>query len=51
MSVSLNGCKFEHTELRIHFKSFNDEYGIVKEAQDSNLLSKESKLTRVLTCS
>ena len=25
MSVSLKGCKFEHTELSIHFESFNDE--------------------------
>ena len=45
-SVSLNGCKFEHTELSIHFESFNDECAIVKEAQDANLLSQESKLTR-----
>ena len=47
MSVSLKGCKFEHTELSIHCKSFNDECAIVKEAQDANLLSQESKLTRV----
>ena len=47
MSLSLKGCKFEHTELSIHFKSFNDECAIVKEAQDANLLSQESKLTRV----
>ena len=45
MSVSLKGCKFEHTELSIHFESFNDECAIVKEAQDANLLSQESKLT------
>ena len=32
MSVSLKGCKFEHTELSIHFESFNDECAIVKEA-------------------
>ena len=56
MSVSLRGCKFEHTELSIHFKSFNDECAIVKEAQDENLLCQEPKLTRanlhlsVLTC-
>ena len=25
MSVSLKGCKFEHTEQSIHFKSFNDD--------------------------
>ena len=31
MSVSLKGCKFEHTELWIHFESFNDECEIVKE--------------------
>ena len=47
MPVSLKGCKFEHTELSIHFQSFNDECAIVKEAQDANLLSQESKLTRV----
>ena len=47
MSVYLKGCKFEHTELKIHFESFNDECAIVKEAQDANLLSQESKLTRV----
>ena len=46
MSVSLMGCKFEHTELSINFESFNDECAIVKEAQDANLLSQESKLTR-----
>ena len=43
MSVSLKGCKFEHTELSIPFKSFNDECAIVKEAQDANLLSQESE--------
>ena len=47
MPVLLKGCKFEYTELSIHFKSFNDECAIVKEAQDANLLSQESKLTRV----
>ena len=47
MSVSSKGCKFGHTELSIHFESFNDEYATVKEAQDANLLSQESKLTRV----
>ena len=47
MSVSLKGCKSEHTELSIHFESFNDECTIMKEAQDANLLSQESKLTRV----
>ena len=47
MSVSLKGCKFEHTELSIHFKSFNDECAIVKQAQEANLLSQESKPTRV----
>ena len=29
MSVSLNGCKFEHTELSNHFESFNDECAVV----------------------
>ena len=47
MWVSLKGCNFEHTELSIHFESFNDECAIVKEAQDANLLSQESKLTRI----
>ena len=37
MSVSLKGCKFEHTELSIHFKSFNDGCAIVKEGKDPNL--------------
>ena len=45
MSVLLKGCKFEHTELSIHFYSVNDECAIVKEANDANLLSQESKLT------
>ena len=44
--VSLKGCNFEHTELSIHFESFNDEGAIVQETQDANLLSQESKLTR-----
>ena len=47
MLGSLKGCHFEHTELSIHFKTFNDECAIVKEAQDAYLLSQESKLTRV----
>ena len=47
MSVSLKWCKFDHTELSIHFESLNDECAIVKEAQDENLLSQKSKLTRV----
>ena len=29
MLVSLKACKFEHTELSIHFESFNDECAIV----------------------
>ena len=33
MSVSLEGCKFEHIELSIYFQLFNDECVIVKEAQ------------------
>ena len=41
MSVSLKGCKFDYTELSFHFKSFNDECAIVKEAQNTNLLSQE----------
>ena len=44
MSASLKGCKFEHTELSINFKSLN-ECAIVKGAQDANLLSQKSKLT------
>ena len=47
MSVSLKGCNFEHTQLSVHFESFNDECAIVKEVKDTNLLSQESKLTRV----
>ena len=47
MSVSLYGCKFNHTERSIHFESFNDKCAIVKEAYDANLFSQESKLTRV----
>ena len=47
MSVSLKVCSFEHTELSIHFDWFNDECAIVKDAKDANLLSQESKLTRV----
>ena len=47
MSVFLKECYFEHTEQSIHFLSFNDECAIVKEAKDANLLSQESKLTRV----
>ena len=47
MSVSLKGCKFKHTELSIHFESFNDNCALVKGVLDANLLSQESKLTRV----
>ena len=47
MSVSFKGCYSYHTELSIHFESFNDKCAIVKEAQDAYLLSQESKLTRV----
>ena len=47
MLVFLKGCNFEHTELSIHFESFNDECAILKEAKGANLLSQESKLTRV----
>ena len=46
MSVFLKGCNFEHTELSIHFLSFNDECAILTEAKDANRLSQESKLTR-----
>ena len=47
MLVFSKGCNFEHTLLSIYFQSFNDECAIVKEAKDPNLLSQESKLTRV----
>ena len=47
MSVYLKVCKFEHTELSIHFESFNDKCAIMGEAKDANLLSPESKLKRV----
>ena len=50
MSVSLKVCNFEQTELPIHFESINGECAIVKEVKDADLLSQESKLTR-LTCS
>ena len=40
MLLSSKGCTFEHTELWIHFKSFNDECAIMKEPQDANLLSR-----------
>ena len=35
MLVPLKGCKFEHSDLSIHFESFKDECAIVKEAQDT----------------
>ena len=47
VSVFLKGCNFEHAKLSIHILSFNDECAIVEEAKDANLLSQESKLTRV----
>ena len=47
MSVFLKGCYFEHTELSIHFLSFNDGCEIVKETKDTNLLSQESNLTHI----
>ena len=47
MSVFLKECKLEHIELSIHFLSFNDECAIVKEAKNANMLSQESKRTRV----
>ena len=34
--------------MSIHFELFNDECAIVKEAQDANLLSQESKLMHVI---
>ena len=34
--------------MSIHFESFNDKCAIVKGAKDTNLLSQESKLTRVI---
>ena len=45
--VSLKGCQFEHTELSIHIKSFNDKCAIVKEAQVAYLLSQDSNLTQI----
>ena len=47
MSIFLKGCNFEHTKQTFHFRSFNDECTILKEAKDANLLSQESKLTLV----
>ena len=51
MSVFLKGCNFEHSEMTTHFQSVNTECAIVKKAKGANLLSQESKLTRVLTYS
>ena len=45
MLEALKGCQFEHTELSIHFKSFNDECAIVKKQRTQ--ICQESKLTRV----
>ena len=45
MSVSLKGRTLENSVLSIHFESFSDEYAIMKEVQDANVLSQESKLT------
>ena len=47
MLESLKGCKFQYSELS-NFESFNDDCAIVKEAQDANLLSQESKLMCVI---
>ena len=47
MSTILKGCNFEHTELSIHFLSFNNDCAIAKEAEGAILWSQESKLTRV----
>ena len=47
VSQFLKGCNFEHTDLSIHFESFNDKCAIVKAKRDANMLSQESKLTRV----
>ena len=47
VGIFLKGCNFEHTELSIQFESFKDEYAIVKEAKDANLLSQESNIMRV----
>ena len=41
------GCNFEHTELSINFLWFNDKCAIIKEANDTNPLSQESKLMHV----
>ena len=60
MSISLKGCKFEHTELSIHFESFNDECAIVeyvlKRTEDGRCPERKSVESgiktnaRVLTC-
>ena len=47
MLVSLKRCKVEYTKQSIHLESFNDECATAKGAQNANLLSQESKLTRV----
>ena len=47
MAVFSLGCNFVHTQLSIHFLSFNDECAIVKDTMNANLLSQELKLMRV----
>ena len=47
MPETLKGFNFEHTELSIHFESFNDECAIVKEAHSTYLFSHELNLTRI----
>ena len=49
-SVFLKVGNFELTELSIHFKSFNCECAIVKEAKDKILLSQVSKITQLNVC-
>ena len=44
MSVSLKGCKFEHTELSIHFESFNDERSQGRKSVESGIKTNVCKL-------
>ena len=47
MLVFLKNSNFGHTKLSINFSTLYDECATVKEANDANPLSQESKLTHV----
>ena len=48
MSVSLKGCKFEHTELSIHFESFNDERSQGRKSVEAGIKTNVCKLAAEL---